>query len=1170
MTYRLIQCLTATLIISILIIHHHSLFGQQPELVLPTGHTKIIKKIRFSADGRLVFSISEDRTSKLWHAASGKQLRTFSGHTQVIWGGDISPQGQYGLTASWDSQLILWDLNTGKIAKRYSPDLGTIGHTNAINDAAFHPDGQNYFSSGRDGIFQWKLGSNGYITQFTSEYSSAIQASPDGKYLASVKGTEIRLWDIDKRSLVRNLGKHGPGKQSPIGEHICDEGCHGHKSAIYQLAFSPDSRYLISGGQDKVVLLWEVNTGKIVRTFGEHDHPAFATYSGMKNCVESCQAHQETIRDLHFTPDGQYVVSTDLYRIIIWEVATGRMVRAYKFDFLIGSFDVHPSGRYLVIGTGGAVKFFDLKTEKIIRDEPAYKDGQSSIALSPDETKVITGRTYNSAKHWELATGKKIHYFQSEHDEEYCQCKGKVRTISFSPDGRHVMLGGESKGFTLWDIEEGKRLKRQASGSVVSGAFSPDGRLVATTDWSFFQVWDIFNRDQSTFKWEMRRFERLPVVKFNQAGNLAYAPSNYRVIKVYDVKNGKELSSLGSHKAHLDMGKKMDKSNSRAGRCVEKCAGHTGEARAIDISKNGQWLVSGGEDKLILWDLANGKIIWEKDQGQERHYINQLAFINNDTEILGRVWENDVRKYRIWSAKTGRLMRELKSPVDPMGFVLTSDEQFLLTPNNRINLKEDKLINQRLYFEDPEDFMFITPDNYYYASKAATRQLHFVIGQEPYSFDQFDLVYNRPDIVLDRMGLAPKKLIEAYKAAYVKRLTKMDLGYEKIKQLVEGNVAATLAAPEVYLLEQGINLESGSKRYSFSLKAVDPRGNALDRLYVKVNGVPIDGIKGRKLNHTSLDTLQYRLDNLILSNGANLIEVSVMNSEGISSLTRQLEVDYTGSPATSNLHVVTIGVSDYQDSEMNLRYAAKDARDLSALLSSRNNGYGNVYIHQFLNQSATKENILSVKQKLLSTRVDDEVVVFVAGHGLLDDNLDYYIATHDVDFNAPSQRGLLYDDLEGLLDGIPARKKLMLIDACHSGEVDKEETTWVAGNSNSSGNVKFRGFKNRRPMSIGLTNSFELMQELFNDLRTSTGTTVISAASGVEFSFEGPEWNNGVFTYSLLEGMKTRNADANKDGEVNVSELKQYVMERVVDLTDGAQNPTSRKENLGMDFSIWK
>jgi len=142
-----------------------------------------------------------------------------------------------------------------------------------------------------------------------------------------------------------------------------------------------------------------------------------------------------------------------------------------------------------------------------------------------------------------------------------------------------------------------------------------------------------------------------------------------------------------------------------------------------------------------------------------------------------------------------------------------------------------------------------------------------------------------------------------------------------------------------------------------------------------------------------------------------------------------------------------------------------------------------------------------------------------------------------------------------------------LIDACHSGEVDKDEIKLVTEELKRKG-VNARGFV-KKPQPIGIDNAFELMQELFADLRRGTGAMVISSASGMEFALESATWKNGVFTYSILEGLENRICDTNQDGVVQVSELKDYVFNRVVELTNGKQHPTSRRENLENDFVVW-
>ena len=94
-------------------------------------------------------------------------------------------------------------------------------------------------------------------------------------------------------------------------------------------------------------------------------------------------------------------------------------------------------------------------------------------------------------------------------------------------------------------------------------------------------------------------------------------------------------------------------------------------------------------------------------------------------------------------------------------------------------------------------------------------------------------------------------------------------------------------------------------------------------------------------------------------------------------------------------------------------------------------------------------------------------------------------------------------------------------------------------------------------------------QDLFADLRRGTGAVVISSASGNEFALEGKQWNNGVFTYALLSGLKNEKADRNHDGTITIGELQAYVIEAVRKLTAGGQNPTVRRENLDYDFAVY-
>lgn len=96
-----------------------------------------------------------------------------------------------------------------------------------------------------------------------------------------------------------------------------------------------------------------------------------------------------------------------------------------------------------------------------------------------------------------------------------------------------------------------------------------------------------------------------------------------------------------------------------------------------------------------------------------------------------------------------------------------------------------------------------------------------------------------------------------------------------------------------------------------------------------------------------------------------------------------------------------------------------------------------------------------------------------------------------------------------------------------------------------------------------------MKKELFTDSRRGTGAMVISFAGGGEFAYEGEDWKNGVFTYSLINGLGSGKADANKNGIITITELRDYVFDNVSKLTNGLQNTTSRRENTDFDFQLW-
>jgi hypothetical protein len=271
-------------------------------------------------------------------------------------------------------------------------------------------------------------------------------------------------------------------------------------------------------------------------------------------------------------------------------------------------------------------------------------------------------------------------------------------------------------------------------------------------------------------------------------------------------------------------------------------------------------------------------------------------------------------------------------------------------------------------------------------------------------------------------------------------------------------------------------------------------------------------------------------------------------------------------PKKEKTYFIGIGIDRFADAKYNLHYSVKDIRDLTIKLKEK---LGNaIIIDTLFNENVTVSNVKALKQKLLQSTVNDKIIVSYSGHGLLSKAYDYFLSTYSIKFDNPEENGLAYDELESLLDSIPARKKLMLIDACHSGEVDKEEFQVSPLNKAmlDSNHVVAKGVvitnTDSASNKLGLKNSFELMQNLFVNVGKSTGATIISAAAGTEFALEKGDLKNGVFTYCIMEAM-------NKYSTMKISELKKTVGARVQQLTNGMQRPTSRNEAIAVDWNVW-
>lgn len=456
-------------------------------------------------------------------------------------------------------------------------------------------------------------------------------------------------------------------------------------------------------------------------------------------------------------------------------------------------------------------------------------------------------------------------------------------------------------------------------------------------------------------------------------------------------------------------------------------------------------------------------------------------------------------------------------------------------------------------FIKDQDQIYITPSGYYYATKNALNYIAYKQDLDIYPLGQIDLIFNRPDEVLKAVNSSDTQLYQSFYAAYKKRVQ---------QSIFKPNLSlTTLKAPVTRIKNLGeIPVYVSTEKIALNIEVSDAR-TPLRKLDVWINGVPVFGSTGIVLTRNSVFQLDTSLT-LMLSEGRNFIEIGTTNSLGIESFKTSLAVSFTAlKPSISKVYFIGIGIDNFADSSNNLNYSCKDIRDLNAQLQHK---FGNNLIsHTLYNQDVSIQNILALKSILLNTNVNDKVIIAYSGHGLLGSNYDYYLSTYTVNFLKPEKNGLPYKLFENLLDSIPARKKLMLIDACHSGEIDRSGAILLQAVGDSMGLIKGSKIRNTNATPrLGLTNSFELMQDLFISIGKSTGSVIISASAGTQFALEKGNLKNGVFTYTILEAMNSKT-------NLKVSELKTYVGKRVEEITNGMQKPTSRNETLTNDWIVW-
>ncbi|MCB9224044.1 MAG: caspase family protein [Crocinitomicaceae bacterium] len=969
------------------------------------------------------------------------------------------------------------------------------------------------------------------------EMSQASAFAPNNRYVAQALYNAVSIWDVKTGRMLRNV------TYSDNITQVTDS-----------IWFSEDSKKLIVGiavSNDTYEV--DVETGKSEFKKGAPYDFTNYVYNQSIRTSSTLYLYSGSKKDLVYKAPGG---NAELVYKVIKNAYSNSNVVANSFEFHIkvggklsppldttfhAAFTFSPDGQYVFAESA----IYDLLNARRVADLKIVPFSGSSVMFFP-ETRIPVTAAFENLRIWD---------FPDVEDVEVSDL------VKFKPseNGKIVICekynwNGGHKEYIALDLEKKKQIGKSTT-TEATGYL-----LDASSDGTKYTYLEMVKDDPS--KMEIRYNIRVCDVATGKVlhnipnSTKAYFTSKENIMlidsfgvsnKFYDLKSGKILP--------FDIAPNM------------------ASRSAYQVSSNHKYLLgteylayetNENKSKVYIWDLATGASVFET----EVYGLNISAFnISKDESKVSFASSNGHVIY-IYDFKTKNKLLKLAGHTAIVQDTYFSDDgtrliSSALDGTRRVWNIEEGHEMVSLVNTGAKDYAIITPKQYYYATKGAKKLIHFVKGLEIYPFAQFDLKYNRPDIILQNMEASNQDLIRPFYYAYQKRLAR--LGFTE--EMLDGAFHMPTASIDN---QSGIPISTNNGELVLNVSANDELYN-LDRVIVRINEVPVYGKKGISLTDKSSKSYEDEIK-VQLSRGRNLVEVSVMNEKGVESIASNVMVYYESDIETKpNLYLYTIGVSEYVQSDYNLTYAAKDASDLAKLFKGGSKSFNSVIVHQFTNEEVNLETIKSIKKELKSTKVDDAICIFFAGHGILDINLDYYLASHDIDFKDPSKRGIPYDVFEDLLDNVPARKKLVMIDACHSGEIDKEEVALVENENkdNQEENITFRSVNSSTVKQIGLNNSFELMKELFNDIRKSSGAVIISSAGGMEYAMEGGQWNNGVFTYSFLHGILDQSADLNEDGVIMLSEMNKFVREEVVRLTNGRQTPTNRAEIIESDWQLW-
>ncbi len=1068
-----------------------AVMAQQPQLGVPIGHTAGIARAAFSRDGARIVTAGWDQTALIWDAASGKILRRLLAHTGSVSAACFSPDGSRIVTASRDGTAIIWEANTGTILYRLS------AHDGAVETAQFSPDGTRIVTAGADGTaIIWETATGKLLHQLEghSNLVNTAQFSPDGSRLVTASDdNDAVIWETATGKLLHRLK--------------------GHSYWVLSATFSADGSRILTASADKTAIIWDARSGAKLIT---------------------CKQEQEVLV-ARFSTDGSRIATAgEAGTVFLWDASSGKLLhRLPGHQSSVRSASFNPNGTTLITaGSDGTVITWNTETGRQLHKLTGHTDVVADVQVSPDGSLLLSSGADKTAIVWNLASGRLLHRLQG--------FTRNVYAAAFNPEGTQmVTVATLDETAVLWDVTTGKFLRRLSGHQhwIHSARFSPDGKQLVTT-----------SEDKTAIVWDVA------------TGKLLHRLTGHQLI----VKDA-QFSSNGSLIVTAGWDRTAIVWNARTGRKLLELAGHDDAVSTALFSPDGKIIITTSQDhSAILWETATGKQLHRLVGHTDR--IITASFRGDGAQVVTAGYDSTVL---VWDVKSGTLLDRLtgyNAPVhvaqyspdgntlitaDPSGFIILRDaatglklqEQktgpnvFIHDVNFNLNAwllsrnSEILLMNSRtnsLYYRfipvDSSDYLVTDSLGRFDGTLPARKQLYFVCGDEVIDLDQ----------VKDQL--------------WVPGLAERIMKGETINAPGLGEVDVCNRIPLVAALPVT------NTAYSFR---ITPQRGGLGEVLLFVNGMEVQRYRSTQLvqqqQHYLLQVPAAFIRSFFRTGETNHVTVKALTADNtIASRGSEVEeAPTTTVAATPNVFAVFIGVSDYKSSDLKLSYAAKDAEDManafllaaSKLLNKNNEEHVFVYrLHTGTGRTGypDKNTIrLTLEEIGKKAKPNDIFLFFFAGHGVMQGaDKRFYFLTADASKTlvneAIDKAGISTEELTEWINPrkMKAGKRVLIFDACNSGQVIREMVTLTGGSNHM----------------VARNDELGQQQKTIEKLSDRSGFFILSASASNQYAYEFSRYAQGLLTHALLRTIKLNPAILEQGRFLDLSRWLQASKELVTEL----------------------